>query len=242
MREVTISPKTAFRIIQTLSLSDIGEARALIALISREALGDIKAEEKGISPVEQGYDAIWAAFGMIHAGRPTLQGILSVIENDKKRDAERHKNLEERFNLLESIKDAVGASKWTEILPTLREFTETTDARDAVYKRQITDLKHDATLDEEALKYLRQCTEQLRVAAGIQEGFQAAEVVGSVINALRIHQQDAEQKTQSIEEQHAKLHSLYLLATTDDFDGLQDEEIRGVLWLQKLMKDILNGD
>lgn len=80
MKEVTISPKTAFRLIQWLSQDNDADARALVNLLSREALGDIKAEES--APVRTTSDGVLRAFMKASGftdndGVPTMLNVLT---------------------------------------------------------------------------------------------------------------------------------------------------------------------
>lgn len=90
MREVTISPKTAFRLIQWLSQDNDADARALVNLLSREALGDIKAEEKlGTHDHTDGItrQKIANALGMDWGAATTTDAIVKFIMDNCTRGA-----------------------------------------------------------------------------------------------------------------------------------------------------------
>ena len=166
MKEVTISPKTAFRIIQWLSQDNDSDARALVNLLSREALGDIKAEEQHY-PLRKDVDnlkKIWNALGMSLSGNPTIERIITTIEHDKNTANDRNKNLSERFELLEILRSQLSVQQWGQMpgaLANLKQrLVDDTQARDTLYRiASALQLEEDLTFDgifDEVLRIYRE--------------------------------------------------------------------------------------
>src|SRR6478736_3856564 len=151
MREVTISVKTTFRLMKELSgLPTTDERVGLVNLLSREALGDIKAEERlPGKAVQQTLDAatrqrIANALGMPWMSSITTEDIVKFI------NANLTKGAAENIRLLEALRAQLCVSAPDQLSGAV-----------ANLKQNHKEAERDLEKEVEVSKYLRDCLQQI---------------------------------------------------------------------------------